>query len=997
MPTEQPLTFDPCFGKLGREIARFANHTRKQVRASQKHRLLLLEASAWSESTAPMSERPKSPLAALKAIDKFARTRREDRGTLIGAYFAHHHLRMQAELSRELLRESFNTVPGHRITTCHRIYARADQDRRAWVSALLELAIHVSAPELAHEDYAAFNVGSLTDHEDVDLAIVVVSPEAREVLTHGLAQVTKLFVRFASKIQLFLTEHFSTPRSCALIEEYEQLLENPSQNVVSTTQLVGAQHLAGSSRLARAVDERVTSRFYAGQGSPILHEAYLRSVMNELRFHLLPATIPGVLAPKKEVYVPAKLVIAAMRVIHGVSEARPAPALAILQTRDPENAEIYKELADAFVQTEVLRSLVFLYVAHNDELDLTDTAVQRAARQVAILLGLGASARRSAEHRLLGAYAEMRAQALRATATLGLTIATHLGRVSTFRKMVSRAEELGSPDENLAIKLLDALESHKGGVFWDEVVELIGIPSTAERFVGDFNRLSSTEKKKAGRRYVKMMCADSATLIDLLVLIATVEREHPELTENTAAAMLFKATLEVLSEDVQGRSTFIECLDNETRSEALYRLARAFPVKSIAALADLIDHHSEERERGKRVARGLRAVIVAVYHHSNSLGRLVERVIGRTPEFLQRLGDPRRLKDLGNELMIRAAREPSLREQIDLLGDAYDVGSLRAALLAVIEGSPTARDVEFTQTVDQYVRELFKACFREVHQKSPMFEPYRPGSGIAVYATGGYGRGEAFGADWDYIAVVERDDGGLKKFFGKVLQRVSVMMARRGLIPHNRFTDQFNTYVVSVPELIDYFSRRTPQTFIDEAEVLEARFFLGDPAVARKFKDLIFEPVMTSARRPFIRDLLTELRERRLRPPLGLNIKLSPGGLREIHLLWLAIRVFAALPGPFVPALLPHVERALPKHRADLRFLMAANEELRRARELYRLVVAIDDQLDADLIAAIAKDLAPLRAAGVRGDYRAKLLRLMGRVAKRIDRVASTIAASTDF
>jgi len=46
--------------------------------------------------------------------------------------------------------------------------------------------------------------------------------------------------------------------------------------------------------------------------------------------------------------------------------------------------------------------------------------------------------------------------------------------------------------------------------------------------------------------------------------------------------------------------------------------------------------------------------------------------------------------------------------------------------------------------------------------------------------------------------------------------------ARRGLLPHNRFTDRFNTYVLSIAELEAYFKTRSEETFIDEAEVRRA-------------------------------------------------------------------------------------------------------------------------------------------------------------------------------
>lgn len=994
----RPLTFDPRFGKLGREVQRFANHTRRMLLASQKHRALLEEASAWSQGTAPLGEAPASPTVALKAIDKYARVHRVRRPMLFGAYFAHHYLRTQAEASRDLFRSAFVRDSAHRIRTAARLYESQEATRREWIAALLELALAAAAPDLSRRDYVAFNVGALVDHEDVDLAIVVKSEEARDALTRGFAGVSKTFLRYASKIQLFLTEELAIPRVGATLAEYEELLTRPARSVVSIMQLLGSQYLCGNKTLAKALNERVIRAYYAGKGQPMAHEAFLRSVMAELRhFQDQPESKPGMLTPKREIYVPAKLAITAVRVMHGVQEARPPHALRQVATRDKALAETYHALADAFTQNEVLRALLFLYVHPSEDFDLLDPDVESAARHVALLMGMRDSARWSASNRLNQMYTEIRARSARAVSTLSAKIDLHLSRVSTFRRLVERGNREPGEHDNLALRLLAALERYRDSVFWDEVVDLLAKRETnGERFYADLSLLEPDELADVARRYVRLMSDSASSLVDFLVFLSDRDRlagrDAVEDDASGAVGLVFWDALQALVDEDEGaRSEIVERLDTSTSSASMYRLAQAFPPARLAQLADRMES-VDDTMRTARVVRALRSVVILAHHRSNYVGRVADRVIARTPQFLRRMGDARRLKELHAEVMADAARERDPKRQIDRLGDALDVAVLRDVLVAVLEGAPAAVDADFSAAVDQYVRELFKACFREVRQRSPMFEHYRPGSRIAVFATGGYGRGEAFGGDFDYLAVVDEDDRGLKKFFGKVLQRVSAAMTRRGIHPHNRFTGLFNSYVVSIPELVRHLEHRTEETFIDEAEILEARYFLGDPAIARRFSAEVLGRVTHQNARPFVSDLLRELRERRSAPPHGLHLKEAPGGLREIHLLWLTLRVVAALPGPLTPELLSPVAQTLPSCRAELRFLMVAHAELRRARDLYRLVVAFDDRIELEAIIRTAKDLRPLREAGIHEGLQRELDKLMAATAQRVDRVAEEIA-----
>lgn len=977
---------DPTLGRLARELRHFANHTQRLLRASQRFRTELHAAEAWSEGAAPLAVTPLDPEIALRAVDKFARVHRHDRAELLGAYFAHHHLRSQAELSLHLLR-AFRRKEPDRAAVLREAHEHAEATRRRWVASLLELTILAAAPDLSRQDFAAFNVGTLTDHEDVDLALVVPSEEAQAGLARALATVSRTFVRYASRIQLFLGEQLRVARTGARIEEYAQLLERPDRGVVAVTQLLGAQFLCGNEPLARALDERVIRSYYAGEGSPMVHEAFLRGAMNELRWALTPRSVGGVLSPKREVYVPAKLAITALRVIFGVEETRPAVALLKIAERAPELASACRSLADLYVENEVLRALLFLYVFPSDEFDLVDPTVRNASRRVAWIFGLGLRPAKGPD-RLHPAYVQLRQRALRAIGPLSQRIEEHLARVSTFRQIVLRQGELPAAD-NLVLHLLLALERYEDSVFWDEVVQpLTNQPGLGERFVADLARLPASERERVAVRYLRLLVHDPPALIEFLVFLSRAERRAPG--ARGSSELYGRALQSLLSADREALARFLHGLDNEATSDALYRWAVATTPDRLGALADLIDAQ-ELGPPGFRVARALRSVIVLVHHHSNAIGRIASRVLGRQPEFVPRLGDARRLQDLSREIGHEALHERRPREQIELLGDALDVVALQAGLTAVLEGSPAARDVEHTQAVDTYVRELWNACQREVlaAQDAP------PGSaelrGLAFYVTGGYGRGEAFGADLDYLALLDPAEPELARHYGRVIQRISAAMARRGLHPHNRLIDHFNAYVIDLSALETYLGRRTSETFIDEAETLEARLLFGDPAVARSFEERIRTPLFGPRRHAFVEDVLAELADRRRSPPRGLNIKLGPGGLREIHLLWLAIRVVAGLPAPLVDALLPEAIRALPGAAEDLLALLDANRELRRIRDLYRLVVAIDDAMEPELLVTLAKDLEPLRLAGFRDGFADRLAARLADTSARIDRVAALL------
>ena len=71
--------------------------------------------------------------------------------------------------------------------------------------------------------------------------------------------------------------------------------------------------------------------------------------------------------------------------------------------------------------------------------------------------------------------------------------------------------------------------------------------------------------------------------------------------------------------------------------------------------------------------------------------------------------------------------------------------------------------------------------------------------------------------------------------------------------------------------------------------------------------------------------------------------------------------------------------------------LVDASRELRRIRDLYRRVVAIDDAMEPTAMVEIARDLEPLRLAGFGEGFEERLRSRLADTAARVDRVATIL------
>jgi UTP:GlnB (protein PII) uridylyltransferase len=354
------------------------------------------------------------------------------------------------------------------------------------------------------------------------------------------------------------------------------------------------------------------------------------------------------------------------------------------------------------------------------------------------------------------------------------------------------------------------------------------------------------------------------------------------------------------------------------------------------------------------------------------------------------------MRRVADTVMTEALEQPTALALRQRLGDFYDLEFCRLSLMTLSAVEPLRVGREFRRSSDRYVAALFEACVQEIVEAEGLASAPDP-AGFALFATGGNAREDPFDVDYDLFAVLSRPDPRKKRFFNRVLARLTRALLERGIMPQNRFGERVSAHLCTCGELAELLSAAPPDGFIEKTELLGARRVVGDPEVDQILNREVVEPfVFEDPSYPL--DLLAELCSRRLAGAGDeMEIKETPGGLRDVAILLAILKARVRLRWPDGPALYARLRLELPELGAALDDVEKTATFLRRLRDVYRLTVVGEDHLASRYFGILALFMGYGHhpgggAAELLADYRAAL----GRVRSRLRECLGALGLGTE-
>jgi len=796
--------------------------------------------------------------------------------------------------------------------------------------------------------YAIIGVGTKADLEDIDVGIIDDGGAGRDNLNEAVAKVSAEMLRYATSMHFHISEHVGEQGYSAAIPEYRKMLDGAVHDFVLVSEMLGGALITGDEALFHEFQTSVVSRYFHRPGQDQKwHEGYLRGMLGEVRSLLSRPLATERIHPKDDGLRTIKGLLAVLKTIYQVGEVNAWRISDALKLKMPNEAGVLEELEKSLSFIEIFRFIYQLVIVQDEEIYLDDDIMRDNLDKVAQILGYRPVGTIRTGTQLLVDYYEHIESVRQNAASLMPLCTAHLKRTTVFADLFSPSYP-GNVPEDFARRSA----FFKGTTYWRDLIQIIQQDDKRllKRYIADLDTLPA---------------ASRATIIDSLAGCA----DHALGTVMAFLAILYR------NRNCPGCARFFEELSTAFRKrlvdapyagirliELFFRWPKLVNQYLLSLGDDAVQEVSELlktdiwdpevviwRDR-------LQRLLDVHTGSSRYFLRFLERAGNDYEACLTNLDNQSALRDISRGVIASVDSENGYAARNKKLGDYYDLEFLRIGL-GTLTGEPASRtDAQFTRVADTYIESLFDNCKREVDKK----EQFRVSTYdlLAVYATGGLGREQAYDDDFDLMILLNTTHEDVRAYANRIVAKMNAEIIKRGTLPHYRFADHFGHYVTTLTELQKFLDADRPDAFIDRSQILEARMIVGTKRFSEAYWRRIVRGRLFTKRLEYVSSMRKELESRHAdvaASDLGsTDVKEGIGGLRDILMLLLMYKTAFKIRHPVNMGLLPIIARRDSSHSPEMALLSGALEFLKNLRNAYRLSVGAEDTLRPEYFGIVA-------------------------------------------
>ncbi len=800
-------------------------------------------------------------------------------------------------------------------------------------------------------EFAICVVGTPWDQDDVD--IVVLREEGEHPrFNHALGKTCAEFFKRAGRLHLYIAENIGLPGYSGTVREYNDVLCCNLNDFVMISELLSAELLLGSQRLFDEFHKKVVKRFYEARGSSRkFHEAFLRGLLGEIHAQLVHDVHRDSIDFKKDALRLIKGAAQAGRVASGLKDTDPFVVLDKLALLRPDLSETFETLGECALFIEVFRLLYQMLVVQEETVELS-REYDPLLESVANVMGYSEKGGISAANHLIVNYFEAVERARYSCRRLQLPLTDYVKQISGYSYATDKSARV--KPRNIAVEIAHSVRLFRGHIFFDDVLQALRQDqfALARRFITDAMRLTRRAHKEVLESLAAFASSDPMTLIELMLVLNG--------SGHSEAKRLFDALLETIFQRMEEEDGLLPGLISvySTNPHIMNRFIEALSRSQRQRFESFLQVTLWEEEEQQALER-LRRYIWLRTAGSEFYRRVFRRVVTKNPQFIHHILDVDRLTTFASGFLALPDAGTS-RDLLEALGDYYDVSYLSCAIAALNDAELDKYRVPFVDFVYTYITSLYYHCKKQVASQTPGFDKtFR--DQFCLFATGGYSRGQAFDDDYDLILLTSTDEPRMLEFYSSVASCMHREMVRRGTIPQYRFADHFGTFVQPFCQFRDWFLSSEVDT-VDKSQLLGARLVLGSSKFATRLHDEVIAPLVLANSAAFLKELHDEMEQRHetFVPSSGVvDVKESPGGLRDVEQIMLMLKVSLRTMGPVGAPFLERVKDLRPDLAADVQDLRECWDKLRKVRDLFRLLVAAQDEVSPEDLVPVAGVLGP--------------------------------------